>query len=222
MGLDPLVRRLRVPWASSHLSLPLAGTFGARVTEVEDRQVAEIVRGAAQGDGDAWNRLTQRYSGLVWGVTRAFRLSRDDAADVAQTVWLRLVEHVDRLDKPERVGAWLATTARHECLAAARRQARQIPTDEETFLGQVSGDSVESDVLTAARDRSLWEAFGRLSDSCQQLLRLLMAEPPPSYAEVAAALGRPVGSVGPTRGRCLERLRDQLSPGGINRPAADP
>ena len=93
-------------------------------------EVAELVRAAAEGDQAAWNGLVDRYNGLVWSVARSHRLSMADASDVVQTTWLRLVEHLGRLQDPERVGAWLATTARRESLRALRHSARQVPTEE--------------------------------------------------------------------------------------------
>src|SRR4051812_7204185 len=98
-------------------------------------EVAELVRAAAEGDQAAWNRLVDRYNGLVWSVARSFRLSPADASDVVQTSWLRLVEHLGRLQEPERVGSWLATTARRECLRTLRQSARQLPTEELPDIG---------------------------------------------------------------------------------------
>ena len=171
----------------------------------EMSEVAELVRAAADGDQVAWNGLVDRYNGLVWSVARSYRLSTADASDVVQTTWLRLVEHLGRLQEPERVGSWLATTARRECLRTLRHSARQVPTEE---LPELAADErLDAALLTAERDRALWQAFGGLSERCRELLRILVADPPPSYEEVAAALDMPIGSIGPTRQRCLERLR---------------
>src|SRR3954447_6349402 len=93
-------------------------------------EVAELVAAAAEGDQVAWNGLVDRFNGLVWSVARAHRLGAADASDVVQTTWLRLVENLGRLQDPERVGAWLATTARRECLRTLRQSARQVPTEE--------------------------------------------------------------------------------------------
>src|SRR3954469_8464622 len=175
--------------------------------------VAELVRAAAEGDQDAWNGLVDRFNGLVWSVARSHRLPAADAADVVQTTWLRLVEHLDRLQDPERVGAWLATTARRESLRALRHSARQMPTEE---LPETPTDAqVGSAVLEAERDQALWKAFGGLSERCQSLLRILVADPPPSYEEIASALDMPIGSIGPTRARCLERLRGLAEGEGV-------
>lgn len=183
-------------------------------------EVGGLVRAAAAGDAAAWTAIVERFSGLVWAVTRGHRLGPDDAADAFQTTWLRLAEHLDRIAHPERVGAWLATTARRESLRIARASTRFIPADDTTLhqLGHVDEYSPEQALLDSEqamldseRARQLWRAFRKLSIRCQTLLRVLMATPPPSYAEVAAALDMPVGSIGPTRARCLDGLRRRLA-----------
>lgn len=179
-----------------------------------------LVRGAAGGDEVAWRGLVARFSNLVWAVARAHRLANADAADVYQTTWLRLAEHIGRIEHPERVGAWLATAARRECLQSLRSAAKTAPTDDMDRLDITAavGNPTEEAVLAAetgredaARAAAMWRAFERLSGRCRELLRILMASPPPSYAEVAAALGLPLGSIGPTRARCLQRLREEMA-----------
>jgi RNA polymerase sigma factor (sigma-70 family) len=186
---------------------------------VNPEEAGRLARAAAGGDEIAWNALVKGFSGLVWSVTRGYRLSSADAADVFQTAWLRLAEHLGRLEDPQRVGAWLATTARHEALRIARSAARLVPTDDLNSLdagdtGQNTPEQAVLDSEQAALDSELasrlWRAFGELPDRCRQLLRVLIATPPPSYIEVAAALGMPVGSIGPTRARCLQQLREKL------------
>lgn len=212
-------------WAprSSNVKLNMAfaaAETGKKAAAVDDAEISDLVSAAAKGDGASWDALVQRFGGLVWSVTRAYRLSPADAADVFQTTWLRLTEHLDRIEKPGQVGAWLATTARRESLRISRSHSRMVPTDEATLvaLGQSDDYSPEQAVLDAEaallaseRAASLWRAFGRLAKRCRDLLRVLMASPPPSYAEVAAALDIPVGSIGPTRARCLQRLREELA-----------
>ncbi len=177
---------------------------------------------AADGDKDAWQALVGRFSGLIWSITRAYRLPGADAADVFQTTWLRLAEHIRRIDDPERIGAWLATAARRECLQNIRASARAIPSDDMSRFESVGADNnpTEEAILAAEREQedtqraaTVWRALERLSARCRELLRVLMASPPPSYAEVAAALGIPVGSIGPTRARCLRKLREELAAG---------
>jgi RNA polymerase sigma factor (sigma-70 family) len=168
---------------------------------------ADLLHAAAGGDQAAWEAIVDRFSGLVWGAARAYRLTQHDAADVAQTTWLRLVEHLDRINDPEALGAWLATTARRESLRVLRRGSREQPSDELDLFEAPSGDTLDRQLLREERNGALWRAFARLSDRCKQLLRLLVSDPEPSYQEVSAALDIPIGTIGPTRQRCLERLR---------------
>jgi RNA polymerase sigma factor (sigma-70 family) len=170
------------------------------------------LRDAAGGSNTAWGQLVDHYSGLLWSITRSFRLSAPDASDVIQTTWLRLVEHLGRIEQPDRVGAWLATTARNECLVALRRSARVTPAGSE-FLDDVAdkGPAPDHGLLTVERDTALWAALGSLSELCRNLLRVLASDPQPSYVEVGAALSIPVGSIGPSRARCLEQLRRRMA-----------
>jgi RNA polymerase sigma factor (sigma-70 family) len=143
------------------------------------------------------------------------RLGEADAADAVQTTWLRLVEHLDTLREPEHVGSWLATTVRRECLGILKRRARVVVT--ETWDGiPDQRDPLDSHLLRDERDTALWQAFRALDDRCRTLLRVLMADPPPSYAEVSAALVMPVGSIGPVRQRCLGKLRTILGRGAYS------
>jgi RNA polymerase sigma factor (sigma-70 family) len=176
--------------------------------QLSDDLVREV-RDAAAGDNEAWNALVRRFSGLVWAVCRAHRLDRSTAEDVAQVVWIRLVEQVATIREPDRVGSWLATTTRRECLRVLRRSSRETPSPDSFFdrpANEVFTDA-DLEVQASERDRRLWRALGRLSPARQRLMRVLMADPRPSYDEVAAALGIPVGSIGPTRQRCIDRLR---------------
>ena len=178
-----------------------------------DSAAASLVLAAAKGDQRAWDQLVERFAGLVWSIARAHRLDTADAADVSQTTWLRLVEHLDRIRDPEHVGGWLATTARHECLRIIRRSNRELPDDTLDSDLDPAGEPVptpEGVVLANEQSRLLRQALGRLSNRCQLLLRALSAAPQPSYADVSLALEIPVGSIGPTRARCLEHLRREL------------
>lgn len=177
---------------------------------------AAVLRAAGAGEQRAWDTLVDRYGRLVWATVRAYRLPHHDASDVVQTTWLRLVEHLDDVRNPEHVGAWLATTARRESLRALRSSARVIPTDDELTPQHAAPDALDAALLRRERDATLWRAFAALSERCQALLRLLASDPTPAYEEVSAALDMPVGSIGPTRARCLERLRGFLEPGGIS------
>ncbi|MGH8969965.1 MAG: RNA polymerase sigma factor [Actinomycetes bacterium] len=174
--------------------------------------VAVLVRAAADGDSEAWNALVDRYAGLVWHVARGHRLSEADSADVAQTVWLRLVESLPRLREPKALGGWLATTTRNECLRVIRRAGREIADDSVELSEAPLGDehSPEAVAELGEQRRLVVQALDRVSDRCRVLLRALAYTPDRSYAEISEALSMPVGSIGPTRGRCLERLRREL------------
>lgn len=178
-------------------------------TEVDGGHVAEMVRRAAEGDSEAWGWLVDQYSRLIWSITAEFRLVESDAADVAQTTWLRLLEHIDRLNHPERVSAWLAVTARNECLRNLAGRKRIVLAHEDFELDVVAEQAPEIDerLLAVERAEIVHEAMEHLPQRWQLLIELLMADPPASYAEISDQLGLPVGSIGPTRGRCLDRLR---------------
>ena len=167
------------------------------------------MRLAASGDAAAWERLIDQYERLVAAVIWEFRLRDGDAADVAQTTWLRLLEHIDRLDYPDRVSSWLAVTARHECLRSLATHKRVMLGHEhdELDVAVPHAPEVAERLLADERAQVVREAMSRLPRRWQRLLEMLMADPPASYAEISDQLGLPVGSIGPTRGRCLARLR---------------
>ena len=185
-----------------------------------------LLAAAAAGDGSAWNAIVDQYNGLLWSIARGYRMSTADSADAVQTTWLRLVEHLDRIEDPTRLPGWLATTVRRECLRMLGRAKREQPSYDEDGLPDLPDDSepLDAALLVEERDAALWQALQQMPERCRLLIRVLMASPPPSYAEVAAALDMPIGSIGPTRQRCLDRLRriaeadgalvDPASPGG--------
>jgi len=173
-------------------------------------RLERLVRRAARGDQRAWDTLVSEFSGMIWALARAHRLHDANAADVAQATWILLLEHLDRIDEPARIGAWLATTARRECLRVIRDGSRSVLYGDEA-PEQAAPDMLPGEaLLISERDSALRESFSRLRDSDQALLRLLMAEPRPPYEEIAAALDMPIGSIGPTRQRALGRLRREL------------
>jgi RNA polymerase sigma factor (sigma-70 family) len=172
--------------------------------------VGERVRLARAGDPGAWDQIVRRFDGMLRAVVGRYRLSSTDAADVRQTTWLRLAENLDRLEDPARLGAWLATTARREAVRTLRSLARELPDEEPREPRDRDVTPVDRRLVLADRDSELWSAFSRLSVRDQRLLRMLVAEPRRSYEEIATALGMPIGSIGPTRGRALERLRREL------------
>jgi RNA polymerase sigma factor (sigma-70 family) len=176
---------------------------------VDAPDVASLVRRAAEGDRRAWEGLVDQYARLIWSITADFKLIESDAADVAQTTWLRLLQHIDRIEHPDRVGSWLAATARNECLRSLAARKRVVLADEDEVLtcAVASGPEVDERILADERDQIVREALSCLPRRWQRLLELLMADPPTSYADISSELDLPVGSIGPTRGRCLDRLR---------------
>jgi RNA polymerase sigma factor (sigma-70 family) len=173
---------------------------------------AALLEAARRGDQQAWNALVTDYNNLVWSIARSYRLDSADAYDAVQMTWLRLVENLNRINDPERLAGWLATTARRECLQLLRRSARERPAGEDGLRDLPDpAPPLDAALLLDERDGALWRAFRVLGERCQQLLRVLMASPPPSYQEVAAALDMAIGTIGPARQRCLERLRRSIA-----------
>jgi RNA polymerase sigma factor (sigma-70 family) len=170
-----------------------------------------LLLAARQGDQSAFAQLVDRYTPLLWSVARSHRLSEDDANDAVQTTWLRLVEHVDKVRDEKALAGWLVSTCRREALRMTRLTIRTRPHPTEEFLEMELAEpetaEPENAVLDDERRHALQRAFAQLPQQCQQLLSLLIAEPPPSYADVSAALSMPAGSIGPHRARCLARLQ---------------
>lgn len=174
----------------------------------DDTPVAALLAAAARGESRAWEMLVDRYAGLIWVVCRRFRLDDADAADVSQTVWLRLLEQLSRIREPQALVGWLATTTRRECLRVLRGAERystrelddELPDDPEYT-------DPERRVLDLERVQALREGLAELPANCRELLTLLVSEPAPAYGEISTLLDMPVGSIGPTRRRCLEKLR---------------
>jgi RNA polymerase sigma factor (sigma-70 family) len=172
--------------------------------------LADLVARAGHGDQRAWDDLVERYAPLVWSVCRRYQLSGADAEDVHQTVWLKLVSRLDKIRDPVALPGWLATTTRRECVRALRaargpRAAEHVP-DAETIPDQQAG-LADQELLEAERHAALREALARLPPCCQRLVGKLIEDPPLSYAQISDSLSIPVGSVGPLRGRCLDKLR---------------
>ncbi|ABP55476.1 sigma-70 region 2 domain protein [Salinispora tropica CNB-440] len=189
------------------------GPVGAvRCLSMSDDDAGRLVHAAAKGDQAAWEALVDRYARLVYTVARGFRLDDADVADVSQATWLRLVENLDKLRDPGSVGAWLATTARREALALLRNRW-EVPLPELTRSELMDESQPEpwQRLVAEETDAELWHAYRRLSIRCQELLRLLVFEPVGSYAIAAAALSVPIGSLGPSRARCLATLRTLLN-----------
>lgn len=175
-----------------------------------DPQVIDLVTRAGNGDRSAWDALVDRYSPLIWSICRRYQLDRTDAEDVFQVVWLRLVEQLGNLREPAALPGWLATTTQRECYRVRRARCRLVVgehgLDAENLPDEQSAGA-DDELLRAERYAALHEAFLDLSPSYQRLLTLLIADPPIPYAEISAKLGIAVGSIGPFRSRCLDRLR---------------
>ncbi|GAA1028468.1 sigma-70 family RNA polymerase sigma factor [Virgisporangium ochraceum] len=183
--------------------------------------IAQLMASAMAGDQRAWNKLVERFSSLLWSICRSYGLAPADAADAFQLTWLRLLEHLETIQEPARLAGWLATTCRREQLAILRRGGLVLLSSDDALFDRASGAAPGPDRATLVNDRDaeLWLAFGRLSERCQRLLRVLVLEAEdgaPSYDMAAAVLEMPKGSLGPTRGRCLEQLRKYLDDGGIS------
>jgi RNA polymerase sigma factor (sigma-70 family) len=175
-----------------------------------DPQVIELVTRAGIGERSAWDELVDRYSPLIWSICHRWQLDRTDAEDVGQAVWLRLVEQLGNIRDPAALPGWLATTTQRECSRIRRSRCRlaaggQVPDAEN--LPDEQAATAEDVLFMAERHAALRAAFTDLPANCQQLLTLLTTEPPTSYAEISVKLGIPVGSIGPSRRRCLDRLR---------------
>jgi RNA polymerase sigma factor (sigma-70 family) len=169
------------------------------------------------GDSDGLEELVRLLSPVLWQVVRATGLDRDRAEDVIQTTWIALVDHADSITSPQGIAAWLCTSARREAWRAGRQATRERPVDDQVLAhGLPDGESPEKQVILDDEAALVRQCLEKLPERCQKLLRIVAAGPRPNYTDVATTLGMPVGSIGPTRGRCLDKLRHELTlAGGI-------
>ena len=176
----------------------------------DDSVVIDLVIRARDGNVQAWDALVERYAPLIWSICRKYRLDRADADDVGQSVWLHLVDQLGKIREPAALAGWLATTTRRECgrLVRASRGPHAVvyALDAENMVDEQAA-AAEQEVLAAERHAALREAVTELPPDCQRLVGMLTADPPVPYAEISARLAMPVGSIGPTRSRCLDRIR---------------
>ena len=172
--------------------------------------VIDLVTRAATGDKQAWDALVERFSPLIWSICRKHRLTDADAEDVGQNVWLRLVDQLGKIRDPAALPGWLVTVTRRECLqvvgATQKSRTAGYMTDAQIIADEQSR-TAEQELLAAEYHAALREAFAALPPSGQQLIALLLQDPPVPYAEISIRLGIPVGSIGPTRRRCVDKLR---------------
>ena len=172
--------------------------------------VTDLVTRARTGDKQAWDALVERYAPLVWSICRRYRLGAADVQDAGQSVWLHLVEQLGNLRDPAALPGWLATTTRHECARVLRAahgpRAAALALDADN-IGDDQADNADQELLAAEWHAALREALTHLPPRYQQLITVLIHDPPMSYAQISATLGVPVGSIGPLRSRCLHQLR---------------
>jgi RNA polymerase sigma factor (sigma-70 family) len=168
-----------------------------------------LVAAAVDGDSTAWAELVDRFAPLVWSIAYSFRMSTTDRDDVTQAIWLRLLEHLPSIRVPEALPGWLVTTSRRECLRHLGSAQRRASQEAAIFEDQIEARELDHDelLLRAERRDALRADFAVLGERCRRLLTLLFADPRPAYEEVSATLNMPIGSIGPTRARCLQRLR---------------
>jgi RNA polymerase sigma factor (sigma-70 family) len=209
MGLK--ASRIRVPGLAGH----------------HEPAAAALCTRAAAGDQGAWDDIVERYAPMVWSICTRFRLSDRDLEDVAQNVWLLLVEQLGQLPEPAALAGWLAAATRRECLRAATASRGPEPLEPLEPLEPPDAAVTGEEVIMAERHAALRAALAELPASCQPLMDMLVSDPPYSYAAISTALGIPVECIGPRRARCLERIRESravlgLADSGGYRPGGDP
>ncbi|MGH3853502.1 MAG: RNA polymerase sigma factor [Pseudonocardiaceae bacterium] len=194
----------------------------ATTTRKTTESVAELLPRISEGNPAAWEEIVARYGTLVSATVRSFRLQDADALDAVQTTWLRLAENAHRVQFPERLGGWLTTTARRECLHILR-QTTPAPHLSATTPDTVADPSAgpEQRVIDADTARTLGKLLATLSPHRRTLLRALLTDDPRPYADIARATGIPRGSIGPTRARALRQLRHTIEQHGLG-PAGVP
>jgi RNA polymerase sigma factor (sigma-70 family) len=179
----------------------------SRSAEPSTWTVADLLAGLGKGDAAAWSELVRRYQGLLVGRARRFRLQEADLLDAVQTTWQRLAEHWDAIEQPERLSGWLATTVARECIRIVNGYRAWVP-DADVAAGIADPQpgpeqhAVDADTAIAVR-----ELVDTLPEHRRAIVLALFDDERPTYAEIARRLGVPVGSIGPTRARCLSNLR---------------
>jgi RNA polymerase sigma factor (sigma-70 family) len=181
---------------------------GRNVVKLDTGNVSNLLQQALAGDNNAWNALIKRFSGLVHRVARQYGLNPADTSDVSQTVWLRLYENAGRIREPDRLGTWVAVVARRECAIILRRTSAEDLIDNPDMLdGPAGARGHDHQLIVRERNAMLWKAVEELPARGRSLIILLATDPLVSYQRAAWELGMAVGSVGPTRRRCLSLLR---------------
>jgi RNA polymerase sigma factor (sigma-70 family) len=183
--------------------------------DVTEMTVTELVAAARSRQQRAWDELMRRYGSLVRAVVGRYRLQEADAADAVQNTWCKAVEQLDAVRDPERLGAWLSTTAGRECLALIRRARRERPDDAAVTARVSTAGGPEAAVLAAEIEGAVTAAVAELGPRRRRLVRELFYLPEQDYALVSRSMGIPLGSIGPTRGRVLVSLRTSLERAGF-------
>jgi RNA polymerase sigma factor (sigma-70 family) len=182
-----------------------------------ETSVTELVTAARQGDHDAWTALVERYQPLVLAVCSRFRLSKPDAEDVSQTVWLQLLRNLDKLRHARALPGWIDTTTANTCLTLLKALNRTPPRDPQLLGGDEAHSpwddhhqqgELDEALLRQERRHAVQRGLVDLPSKQQELLRLLAADPPMNYQQISQRLGMPVGSIGPTRARSIQNLRN--------------
>jgi RNA polymerase sigma factor (sigma-70 family) len=198
---------------ATEVGVTIGGAATERPGEVWGEATAAFERWSA-GDAVALDELVRVMTPVLWHVVRAYRLPPEVAEDVVQTTWLSLVRSRAAIQEPAAVGGWLTTTARREAWRVGKAAGRGIPVEDDELARRLPDeDSAEEQVVRRDGDGRLWDAVERLSERCQALLRIVAFEHRPDYTQIAADLAMPVGSIGPTRGRCLHKLRALIQNG---------
>jgi len=202
----------------------------------DDPSVVDLVTRAGAGDDGAWNEIVERYIPLVWKICLRYQLNAADIEDVGATVWLGLFEQLGKLREPAALPGWLATTTQRECLRVLKESRRYElfgGDPEDGVLAAEAGKAmIEEEILLAERNAKLRAALAELAEDDRRLLTLLLSDPPMPYARISEILGMAQGSIGPTRARCLARLRRSphlrgltdadLTPARVTTPGGEP
>jgi RNA polymerase sigma factor (sigma-70 family) len=196
---------------------PGEGGATANGAWLRSASVPTVVREARDGNPAAWGELVDRFGMMIAATGRRYRLTSADVAELQQTTWLRLVENIHRVEQPERIGGWLATTARRESLQLVKRAARYHPGADQMLANMPDRHLPEPDAgpIAGEREAVLRAAWARLKPRCQDLLSLLVSDDPLGYKDLSQLLEMPIGSIGPTRARCLQHLRRLVEDEGV-------
>jgi RNA polymerase sigma factor (sigma-70 family) len=184
---------------------------------------AELIEAARACDEDAWEQIVGRYQPLINGISRRHRLAPDDVNDLSQYVWMQLLDHVHKLREPRALPGWIAATTTHRCYEILRNHKRSVSVDP-LVMGRfelaaatarkTNGDGpvgIDDDLLRADERRAIRQGLAELTESQQELLSLLVADPPVPYSEISRRMRLPIGSIGPTRARLLKKLKGSIA-----------